>query len=131
MNDTTEGTSNTKPLPSSEPSLFESIFGPLDEHEDVKCLENVIQELNGHPNQLESIMDDQTQNEEAGRPVLSKSGLYKKHWRYAVLLLYCQEHQYLILSISVATAEAAVQVHRVARKVSLTYPTILTPWTTN
>lgn len=75
-----QGTSNTKPLPSSEPSLFESIFGPLDEHEDVTCSEDVIHELNDQPSQqLELTIDAQTQNEEAATPVLSKSGLYKKH----------------------------------------------------
>ncbi|XP_021917230.1 harmonin isoform X2 [Zootermopsis nevadensis] len=69
-----QGTSNTKPLPSSEPSLFESIFGPLDEHEDVTCSEDVIHELNDQPSQqLELTIDAQTQNEEAATPVLSKS----------------------------------------------------------
>jgi hypothetical protein len=89
MNDKNEGTSNTKPLPPSEPSLFESIFGPLDEHEDVKCLENIIQELNDQPiQQLESTIDDQTQNEEVVASVLSKSGLYKKQCDKFNLTLY-------------------------------------------
>lgn len=69
--------SNTKPLPSSEPSLFESIFGPLDVQEDVKNLENVIQELNDQSiQQLETTMDDQTQIEENVTAVLPETGGY-------------------------------------------------------
>jgi hypothetical protein len=74
-NDKSDATSNTKPPPPSEPSLFESIFGPLDEERDVKGLENVIQELNDKPIQeLETTVDELTQNEEAVAPVLPESG---------------------------------------------------------
>jgi hypothetical protein len=75
--DKTDDISDTKPLPPSEPSLFESIFGPVDAKEDVKCLENVIPKLNDQPiQQPETIMDDQTQNEENVTPVLPESGGY-------------------------------------------------------
>ncbi|PNF20653.1 hypothetical protein B7P43_G03024, partial [Cryptotermes secundus] len=72
--DKTDDISNSKPLPASEPSLFESIFGPLDVQEDMKNTENVIQELNDQPShQLETTMDDQTQNEEKVTLVLPES----------------------------------------------------------
>jgi len=59
-------TSNTKALPPSEPSLFESIFGPLEKQEDVKCVENVIQELSDQPAQpTETTVDDLTKNNDA------------------------------------------------------------------
>lgn len=75
--DKTDDTSNTKPIPASEPSLFESIFGPLDVQEDVKNTENIIQELNDQPiQQLETTMNDQTQNEENVTLVLPESGGY-------------------------------------------------------
>jgi hypothetical protein len=55
----------------------------------VKCLENIIQELNDQPiQQLESTIDDQTQNEEIVAPVLSKSGLYNKQCDKLNLTLY-------------------------------------------
>lgn len=75
--DKTDDISNSKPLPASQPSLFESIFGPLDVQEDVKNTENVIQELNDQPiHQLETTMDDQTQNEGNVTLVFPESGGY-------------------------------------------------------
>jgi len=73
-NGKTDVTSNTKALPSSEPSLFESIFGPVEKQEDVKCVENVIQELSDQPAQpTETTVDDLTKNNDAVTS-LSESG---------------------------------------------------------
>jgi hypothetical protein len=49
----------------------------MDVQEDVKCPENIIQELKDQqPQQLETTTDDNTQNEENVTPVLPESGAH-------------------------------------------------------